>query len=254
MADLVKLLERFNRKERFYLIGQALGNREFCLDEDFRKKLSCELGIEIPPHAFAAMDYHLDAVAGALWQYRNPKRRMERPFPKRSEMIQGTQRDVDLLIAFKNEDLDEYQLVFVEAKGYGAGGFAKWEEYSDQIQEKAQQYSRIFGPDEDKTLKVAPRFCLASHSRPEALATDEWPDWMKKEPDGKPYWIKLDLPSERLRVTRCDENGNSFSRGECFRIIDESAANERSDLRYDRNNPDRTTKAGLKDRRYKANR
>ena len=73
---------------------------------------------------------------------------------------------------------------------------------------------------------------------------------MKKEPDGKPYWIKL-LAIERLRVTRCDENGNSFSRGECFRIIDESAANERSDLRYDRNNPDRTTKAGLKDRRTK---
>ena len=37
--DLVKLLERFNRKERFFLVGDALGNHDFCLSDDFRRRL-----------------------------------------------------------------------------------------------------------------------------------------------------------------------------------------------------------------------
>lgn len=62
VSDLINLLQRFNRKERFFLVGHALGNKDFRLPEDFRLSLSSatNLGEEIPCDAFAAMDYHLD--------------------------------------------------------------------------------------------------------------------------------------------------------------------------------------------------
>ena len=56
MSDLIEILRQFNRKERFFLIGQALGNREFSLDARFRKELGDEIGVEIPGNAFVALD------------------------------------------------------------------------------------------------------------------------------------------------------------------------------------------------------
>ena len=157
MAGLIRLLEQFNRKERFFLIGQALGNEKFQLSKDFRKRLGCELGldrcgIEVPCDAFVAMDYHLDAVAGSLWAYRNPGLEWDDNFPKRDGMVTGTQRDIDLLIAFKEEDVDVYHLVFLEAKGYesnNSDGYATWntKEINEQIQNKACQLESIFGHD-----------------------------------------------------------------------------------------------------------
>ncbi len=44
MPDLIDPLSRFNRKERFFLVSQALGNKGvtngFLLDQSFREKLS----------------------------------------------------------------------------------------------------------------------------------------------------------------------------------------------------------------------
>lgn len=36
-SDLIQLLKLFNRKERFSLVGQALGNKYFRLSKDFRE-------------------------------------------------------------------------------------------------------------------------------------------------------------------------------------------------------------------------
>ena len=69
MPDLIEVLEQFNRKERFFLIGQALGNEDFPLSKSFRKALGEEIGIDIPRGAFAAMDYHLDWIAASLRAY-----------------------------------------------------------------------------------------------------------------------------------------------------------------------------------------
>ena len=38
MMTLMEHLESFNRKERFFLIGDALGNRAFQLSTDFRAR------------------------------------------------------------------------------------------------------------------------------------------------------------------------------------------------------------------------
>ena len=45
MTSLMELLESFNRKERFFLIGDALGNRTFQLSTDFRARLGNVIGM-----------------------------------------------------------------------------------------------------------------------------------------------------------------------------------------------------------------
>ena len=67
MTSLMELLESFNRKERFFLIGDALGNRAFQLSNDFRARISEAFGIEPPSSAFVAMDYHLDWIHASLF-------------------------------------------------------------------------------------------------------------------------------------------------------------------------------------------
>ena len=67
MMTLLEHLESFNRKERFFLIGEALGNRAFQLSTDFRTRLSEAFGIEPPSSAFVAMDYHLDWIHASLF-------------------------------------------------------------------------------------------------------------------------------------------------------------------------------------------
>ena len=257
MLGLIDLLEQFNRKERYFLVGQALGNEEFRLSEEFRTKLGCELGIKISSNASAWMDYHLDAVAGSLWRYRNPERQMEEDFPKRNGMVVGNHQDIDLLIAFKERNSGVYRLVFLEAKGYESDysdGYARWDtkEIDDQMQSKVSQLKSIFGVDKGKSPEVKPHFCLMSHLPSEKLTTNSWPAWMSN--NGNPHWLQLNLPSDRLRVTRCHQDGKSSENGDHFRIIREHKADGTPDKRHERGNPDRITKAGEKDKRYSVNR
>ena len=215
MSELIELLKRFNRKERFFLIGQALGNRDFTLSDGFRKCLGDEICIEIPPDALVAMDYHLDSVAASLWRYRNPKHPVNKDFPRQNEMITGTQQDIDLLIAFKEKNSEVCHLVFLEAKAYDSNysdGLATWnpKEVRDQMQNKTDQLRRIFEADKGLYPEVNPYFCLISYSPP---SSDElranWPEW-----------VKLDLPRNRLRVVRCNSSGKHDRKGDHFRIVD----------------------------------
>ena len=229
MADLIELLERFNRKERYFLVREALDllEDEFQLSDEFRKKLGCELGIEIRCDAFVAIDYHLDWVAGSLWRYRNPNHKMEKCFPKRDGRVMGNQQDIDLLIAYKDKG-DTHRLVFVEAKGYDSKGFVSWNtsKVRQQMKKKSHHLKSIFGPDQGECPKVIPHFCLISPCQPKGLEPDSWPDWMKKDDtrrddDTYPYyWLQLDLPSDRYRVTRYDPvKDKSSKQGNHFKII-----------------------------------
>ena len=202
MADLVKLLSRFNRKERFFLVGQALGNKEFSLDASFREELGKEIEVKVPRDAFAAMDYHLDWIVASLWAYRKPEN-LDSLFPNSDQLVKGTQQDVDLLIAFESEGC--YHLVFLEAKAYDSDGYASWD--NDQMRKKSQRLKRIFEEDGEKHPKVKPHFCLMSPRRPRRLETEDWPAWMRRCGDQPYYWLKLKLEPHRLRVTR---EGSSF--------------------------------------------
>ena len=65
--SLIDNLKSFNRKERFYLIGQMLGNPEFRMDDKQLDKISKLIEVKIPREYFAAMDYHLDWIYASLY-------------------------------------------------------------------------------------------------------------------------------------------------------------------------------------------
>ena len=214
-TDLIDLLERFNRKERFYLIGEALNNRCFNLSDDFRERLRCLIGLEepIPSSAFAAMDYHLDWIAAAIRQFMHGDSdgMYENEESGGRKLVTGTQEDIDFLAAFKGED-GIHHLIFLEAKGY-----TRWD--NKQMHSKAERLSLIFGGTGDKCDGVRPYLCLASPRRPQRLDYTSWPRWWKNE-DGCPYWLEMKVPEERLRVARWDaDHGKSSNSGGHFKII-----------------------------------
>ncbi len=210
--DLIELLCQFNRKERFFLVGDALGKRNFGLSSDFRKRLQNAIGLNesIPPDAFAAMDYHLDWIAAALTAF--AKGDTKQVFANESydgeKLVMGNQEDVDFLVCFKGRE-DKYILIFLEAKGYGA-----WD--SAQMKSKMKRLRRIFG-DKGKSIgKVKPILCLTS-PRPPELKYEDWLEWCIPD-DRSPYWLKLPLPDNRLLVTRSDADGRSSKDGQKFCI------------------------------------
>lgn len=206
MLDLLELLESFNRKERFFLIRQALGN--FQLSSEFRRELGDAIGLAIPRGAFAAMDYHLEWLTAAL--YAQECCDLEGIFDNpQQQIVKGNQQDIDLLVAFRKNE--HYHLVLVEAKG--ATGWT-----NKQMHSKADRLTQIFGPDGNRYSGVMPHICLASPRAPKKLRASEWPRWMSKD-DGSYYWLKLGFPEDRIRVTRCDERRNQSAKGDYFKII-----------------------------------
>ena len=205
MPHLIELLESFNRKERFFLVRQAVG--EFQLSDEFRRELGDATNLAIPRDAFTAMDYHLEWLTAALYAHEcgDVDRIFDNP---QQRVVRGNQQDTDLLVAFNDDE--HHHIVLVEAKA--ATGWR-----NKQMHSKADRLTRIFGPDGSRYPGVMPHFCLVSPHRPRQLRVDEWPRWMSKQ-DGSFMWLKLKYPNLRRRVTRCDSQGNQSAKGDYFRI------------------------------------
>ena len=207
MPDLIEIMESFNRKERFFLVSQALGKPEFELSDDFRQKLGDKVGVTIPTErVFVAMDYHLDWLHASL-VLDHPERYGEPPFANTSNLITGNQRDADLLVAFKADN--RYHLILVEAKCYGS-----WD--NDQMNGKAARLKLIFGNDGGKYPNVKPYFSLMSPNESQHLGFDDWPDWMLGDKGEKPHHLTMYVPSKRRRAERCDENRKATATGGYF--------------------------------------
>ena len=196
MTSLMELLESFNRKERFFLIGDALGNRTFQLSTDFRARLGKAFGIEPPSSAFVAMDYHLDWIHASLF-LALPGNDDEAVHLNTETVATGTQQDIDLLIVFEVEDITH--ILLLEAKAASS-----WD--NKQTLSKAKRLERIFGPDGAKYSRTKPYFGLMSPRPPKRLISHRWPAWMTRE--GQPIWI-----------TRCDSRGRLSAEGEFFRAL-----------------------------------
>lgn len=191
MDDLIDILESFNRKERFFLVAQALGQERgdkpaFTLSENFRWELEQELGFDfdIPADAFVAMDYHLNWVHASLVLARHPSGE------KRNELlhngaIKSSQQDVDLLVAFRAGE--HHHLIFVEAKGYDTNGLADFDS-GNQLESKAERLDAILNPNNTPYPDVTAYFCLMSGEKP----TNAPPKWRN--------WLELTLPEKRLVV------------------------------------------------------
>ena len=226
MPNLIAILESFNRKERFFLIAQALNGRQnkpaFTLSENFRQELGKAVGLDrqgiaIPVDAFAAMDYHLNWVHASLVLACADE-------AERHSLLnlEGTtddnQEDVDLLVAFKNTD-ERYHLIFIEAKAYDAKGFSAFEK--SQLVSKVSRLEKIIRAGEkDRSCEVETHFCLVSGYKPQNLEKD-WPKW-----NGKPIlWMPLSLPEKRHVLNYSDfsivkqEKGSNRKKFECEPVV-----------------------------------
>lgn len=205
MTDLIKILESFNRKERFFLIREAAGEEAFSLSEGYRQKLASAIGVdEIPCDAFVAMDYHLDWIHASLFLADKPGEKG--PFCNDIEVSTGSPQDTDLLVAFKSESGGVYHLILVEAKAYSS-----WD--NEQLKLKAERLCKIFGRDGKRYgPHIIPHFNITSRSKPQKLKTEGWPKWMSAY-----RFIELKIP-ERRKVTGCHQNGEPTDERPYFKI------------------------------------
>jgi hypothetical protein len=206
VATLIEYLESFNRKERFFVVGEALGNPAFRLSSDFRARLGAVFGLAIPDDALVAMDYHLDWIYASLVLDAGDDESAVLPNDER--LVSGNQEDIDLLVAFDDERT--VQLLLIEAKAETG-----WT--NKQTLSKAERLRRIFGDDGARFAGVTPRFGLLSPRRPEQLESQCWPAWMTR--GGEPVWLELHVPDGRRRVTRCDASGRVSAGGGFFRVL-----------------------------------
>lgn len=51
------------------------------------------------------------------------------------------------------------------------------------------------------------------------LDLNAWPGWMKR-PDGSPYWIKMPMPADLMKTTRCDKNGRADAEGRFWKVTE----------------------------------
>ena len=85
VSDLIEHLRSFNRKERFILLKDALGQHTFSLDASFRERLRAIINVDVPSDAFVAMDYHLDWLQMALFLDRTPNASRVIPKPESTD-------------------------------------------------------------------------------------------------------------------------------------------------------------------------
>ncbi len=212
------LLSKFNRKERFFLFvdatrdsGHELHEPSMPLRAEFRRRLSQEIGRDVPAHAYAAVDYHLNWLHAALqWKAGkvNPYSKDESPQFNDQPVapVSGTAEDIDMLIAWTGED-GVANILLLEAKATGA-----WS--NSQMHSKIPRIRTIIGRAVASQLQVAPVLVLASPTEPSTrLDVEAWPDWALRV-DGRPHWVELEMAGPRLEVQRCDADGKANSDGQ----------------------------------------
>ena len=223
MSDLIEILRSFNRKERFFLICQALGlysekdEPEFKISDEFWKQLRKVIGPDIPEvppsDVFVAMDYHLDWIAASLFLFESGKGGGNgfNNIVDGKQFIKGTQEDTDLLVAFRDaKDQDNYHTVLIEAKAD-----SPWT--NKQLESKAQKLEQIFGKDGKRYSRVTPRFLVLGPKLSEGLKTDHLPEWMKQ--GEKLRWLNLsNLPDKWRKVERTEALDAEKNNYRTFRI------------------------------------
>jgi hypothetical protein len=208
MNQIIEQLKSFNSKERFFLVGNILGNVTFAPSPDFRKKIGDDLHVQLPENVFAAMDYHLDWLYASLYLASNQEQTCV--FQNNEQLIKAQQEDIDFLFAFEIDDV--CHIILLEAKGVGSCT-------NKQMNSKSKRFGEIFGQDGKRWPGVIPHFALVSPIKPaNKLQTSTWPAWMS--PDNTVPYIELPIQSGLKKVTRCDKNGKANINGEYWTVID----------------------------------
>ncbi|ANT67421.1 hypothetical protein [Aeromonas hydrophila] len=212
-VDIISNLRSFNRKERFYLVGQMLGNPDFRMDKTQLAEISKLIGTTIPSEYFAAMDYHLDWIYASLFLTHNDantafkRNSIENGGVKIDYQISGTQEDVDFLLAFVDHE-NTTHIVMIEAKGDSYFSNA-------QLNSKNKRFKAIFG-NEDSWPNVRPHFLLCSPKEPQKINVEEPAYFIFK--NSKLPWLELDMGEGKNKVTRCNEGGKPYVNGKYWTV------------------------------------
>lgn len=198
--DLIFYLRKFNRKERYFLIKEALCLEDFKLGDKFRDDFEKALSIKIPKEAYAAMDYHLDwiDVSLRLWKKKIELNKIfENDFNEKGKsQLNSNQEDIDFIIAYMDEE--KYILILIEAKAD-----TSWT--NSQLDSKVNRFKKIFGEYCNKYKNLEVYFILISPSKPDKIKFEVWPEWMKK--NNKPIWLELKTEKSFYKITRCRQDG-----------------------------------------------
>ncbi|MDP3227863.1 MAG: hypothetical protein Q8N13_07780 [Acidovorax sp.] len=213
--QIVEALKKFNRKERYWVIRNALGPGSDQLGEKFRRDLQQTIGLEIPGDAWWSIDYHIDWLVGALALFVDDAV-VSKPQDNSKNLVKGNQEDIDLVVAFGNT------LILIEAKGD-----TSWSNV--QLNSKLPRLEAILGADfqglyQQKNLSVY--FVLMSPKRSMRLLRPDglsWPNWMTAK-DGTPLWMPMQLADSNespsfFKVTRCQKSGAVSELGNSWKVI-----------------------------------
>lgn len=174
----------------------------------------------MPADALVCMDFHLDWVYVALVMANDPGREWYgAPLGRDGHgvNINANQEDIDLLVAFDEEETTH--LILVEAKGV-----TSWT--NSQLRSKAARLDLIFEPASapcDGAGRgwpgVRPHFVMTSPRRkPCGVTTESSPSWMTGA-DGELVWMPLPIADDLVQVERYDEVGGRASKtGMCWRV------------------------------------
>lgn len=206
-SELVRALKQFNRKERFWLLSDAIGEPFTSLNPAFLSKVGDEIGIALPSNPWWAFDYHFDWLHAVLTL--GPAYNLT-PLPgpalNNPPIATGGQEDIDLLIAF------DQTIVLIEAKLS-----TSWT--NKQMESKFRRMTSL------PTQYVQPHFVLASPTKPKRLNLTCVPSWALKAQDETAQLAHIILPGREdqdsaLMVSRCDVDGTKSALGGHWKIFE----------------------------------
>ena len=205
MPSVLTWLERLNYKERCYLFQRVTGG--ITLGEDMRQTLSKAFLVEVPRKVAVYIDYHLDWLHAALEAAKSGTADGG-TFCNSAGVATGTQRDVDLLVAFQG--VNAVHLLMLEAKLKGG-----WN--PGQLAGKLDRLTAIFGKAGGlyKDQGILPHFGLVSPDMPPKELNSGRPGWMTV--NGILPWIPMPT-SNRYVVYRSDEKGRRRKDARHYRL------------------------------------
>lgn len=218
IPDIAATLQKFNRKERYWVIRNAFGAGVEHLCPNFWQCLQATLKGRIDhlhrEAAWWAVDYHLDWLLGALNLHTHlddlgvPRKNYFLLENVETLLVKGQQEDIDLVVA------SGCDVVLIEAKAFGSHSNKQMRSKLSRLKRLCDDRGGIVNPNAPQERQIRLHFVLLSRRPPQKFCKDlPWPLWAV-DAESRPFWFKLEVElSDFLTIGRCDKNGDSNKEG-----------------------------------------
>lgn len=209
MPNISDILRSFDRKERAWLVRNAISGLDPKLDPEFLGNVSERLKVDPPlrsDRCWWGMDYHLDWLSAAIHAFKlNAFSAAMAMWPEENNkgLLKHTVEDIDLVIA------DESRIILIEAKAFG-----DWDR--EQLVKKLDRLRRYTksGLVSDMQGHYSVRiFLLLMSIRNNVPIGLDWGPWTE---DGvHPVWMRLQTSLQGVvrKTVRCNEAGDECKDG-----------------------------------------